>query len=37
MSAPPLTIAHIKTSKQYDGATLLNRYWFQWSDRRNLC
>lgn len=36
MPASPLSIAHIKTSKQYDGALLINRYWFQWSDRRNL-
>lgn len=36
MPAPPLTITHLKTSKQYEGAKLLNRYWFEWTSRINL-
>ncbi|GAB3225944.1 hypothetical protein [Spirosoma arcticum] len=36
MLAPCLTLTHLKTSKQYEGASLINRYWFEWSKRREL-
>lgn len=36
MPAPSLTLSHLKTSRQHEGATLINRYWFQWSNRKNL-
>ena len=36
MPAPSIDIVHLKTSRQYEGSTLINRYWFQWQNRRNL-
>ncbi len=36
MPAPCLTLKHLKTSKQYEGADLIVRYWFEWQDRRDL-
>lgn len=36
MPAPSLTITHLKTSRQHEGGQLINRYWFQWSNRKSL-
>jgi len=36
MSTPSVDLQHIKTSQQYEGDSLINRYWFQWKNRRVL-
>jgi hypothetical protein len=36
MPAPSLTPTHLKTSKQIERGNLVNRYWFEWSNRKQL-
>ncbi|ARK13069.1 hypothetical protein A6C57_23520 [Fibrella sp. ES10-3-2-2] len=36
MPKPSLTLTHLKTSKQYEAGQTINRYWFQWADRKSL-
>ena len=37
MKQPPcLTLTHLKTSKQFNGTSMIHRHWFEWSNRRQL-
>ncbi|AUD02389.1 hypothetical protein [Spirosoma pollinicola] len=36
MAIPCLDIQHLKTSHQNEPSGLINRYWFQWKNRRQL-
>lgn len=35
MPAPPITLVHLKTSRQQAQFGIIDRYWFEWQNRKN--